>query len=314
MNSEQSFNKGNRAIEWKAALSYPKAASSKCPLLEAVTIIGRAKFGTEWSGNELHATYWLEQPKEVERLRMARGVSKAPPPIRTLRDQMREAEPKRVGFDLGAYEDAAKARQEKVANEQALWERNSGDLRRLRFAVDWLAQQCRDNALQSYYRFESGGNLAPLTAGDWNVDDPLAKFAERGGYEKWFVAQQPPRKLFVYIFFEREEIEQAAAIFANAHPAISAIDLSTVSPYLRFAVQMALGFGWTSVDGASTKDYREAKIREAWATAFPDVPYTKGQAQMLAGVTGFPNIEGIKNGMIATTRRKNRSAPKTAGK
>ncbi|MCZ4342880.1 hypothetical protein O4H52_14755 [Sphingomonadaceae bacterium G21617-S1] len=313
--AKQLLRKGDRVIEWQAALSMPKAASNRCSLLEAVQIVGRAKYGDEWTRKELHCTHWHEQPNEMERRRLAATVSRAPPPIpMTLASGRYRSTPAEQEPSPEERERAARAQAQLIAAQQAEWELNDQCLRRLRFCVDWLAQQCRDDDLKSYYRFESGGDLVPMSAGDWNIDNPLGQFAAKGGYERWFSAQQPARKFFVYIFFDRAAVEQAVTIFANAQPLVSDIDLGKVSPYLRFAVQMALSAGWTSSEGASTKDYREAEIKAAWDTAFPGIPFTNGQGQMLAAVTGFPNVQGIKNGLIAASRRKNGSDPNKGGK
>jgi len=205
--------------------------------------------------------------------------------------------------------------QEKAARDLADFDDNLDCVTRLRFAIDWIAQLCRDGKLQSFYRLKAGGVLGDMAPHEWNVDDALTQFAAKGGFDRWFLTSAAnQRQWFVYIFVDREGLMSAVSTFAHAPLVIATTDLARLSPYLRFAIQIALQKGWQSAEGASTKEHRKVAIEAAWAAAFPDLPCTGSQVDSLAMLTGFPDRKSIENGLRASAAKKNGRNPKTAGK
>ena len=129
---------------------------------------------------------------------------------------------------------------------------------------------------------------------EWNVDTPLSTFVAAGGFIRWYTELNPPHQSPVFIFFERDAIARATATFEHAPSIIAETDLARLSPYLQFAVKMALAKGYNS--NAPTKDARKADFDEQWQAALADVPVTPPQLEMLASVTGWPDPIAIRRG------------------
>jgi len=305
--ADQLTKQGERVIDWNAVLSTPKAASTKCSFLQAVATVGFAKFGTAWSGEELHATYWPDQPIELERRRSEDAHRRRSSPVAPV-SLIRYPQPAPKPLADIDPEKLATLRAQSIARQQEAWERNQEALQRLRFSVDWLAQQCRDGVLKSFWRLEAGGDLGEMSAGDWNIDHPLSEFARKGGYDRWFVSAQS-RKRFVYIFFDRDELERAVAVFAHSASAIPPAQLGRLSPYLQFAVKLALRKEYFSADTDDTAPTREAEVKQAWAEGLPGIPMSNSAVTMIASIMGFPDVRAIERSLEGAANRKNGGIP-----
>jgi len=285
--------------------AWPKADSSKCCIFEAVDLIGRAKYGQEWTGAELQALHWHEQPKvadEVHRAhRAAASVRRPPRPVPVRLSEYMEKVSAQDEHDARIHarnrELKRAAHEAAVKKEQALWEENQRAVDRLSNATEWLAAQCRDGRITAYYRFARGGELSRMTPGDWNVEFPMAQFLAKGGYEKWFHNSIPAMKFLVYVFLDKSELQQAVSIFSHAPLRITDHDISKLSPYLQYAVKLALGLGRNSQIVQEKKEVRKAVIEAEWDSAFPDLPRSNQQVEMLATMVGFPDPDSIKRGM-----------------
>lgn len=299
--------------------AWPKADSGKCCIFEALNITGLAMFGQDWTGTELLALHWHEQPKAAEARRksaltMLKVLTKAPiPPSslssgRSVYNKNALMGPEKEYHFAHIWTRAAHfghiAHEAKVANEQELWEGNQKALSRLTDATEWLSQQCRDSKLKGFFRFQSGGLLAEMAAPDWNVEYPLSRFVKNGGYDRWFVASSPPRQWPVYVFFDRNQLVKAISNFGHVPAMIARDDLAKLSPYLQFAVKLAQAKNYLSASDCDTKPVREAEVRAAWNEAFPNVPQTPKQVEMLASLIGWPDPDAIKRGSLGGAKRK----------
>lgn len=288
--------------------TWPKADSERCSIFEAINIVGSASNGPHWTGDELLALMWPSSPSEAQAqhddaLKTVRRVTKAPAPIPSLRSYGGISRPHSALADCQDLNDhvsawhrnnAAIGYHKAVDEEQSLWETHRSSLCRLTAAVEWLAQQCRDNILSSYFRWKIGGKLEGMTPADWNIENPLQQFASTGGYNRWFSTLTPPSQYPVYIFFDRAAVNQASAVFAYRPKQIPLVDLAALSPYLRFAVQLAIQHDWSSA--GTTFDVRCADVRAGWANGMGAVPMSNNMVESIARVAGFPNPTAILEG------------------
>lgn len=176
------------------------------------------------------------------------------------------------------------------------WEANRSATLRLQRTVEWMAQCCRDGALASYARLRIGGGLWPVSDWEWNVDAPLDQFVRDGGPKRHFPKFQHTGPYEAYLFFRRADLEALFDRLALAPLRVSDTDLSNLSPYLQFAVRLALKKQYFTKDQCETSAVREAEIRAMWKDAMGDVPMTKNVVQMIARVIGFPDPLAIQRG------------------
>lgn len=297
--------------------AWPKADASRCCIFEAVELIGSAMFGSEWTGSELLAFNWPEEPQKIEEAWQAfrvlpRRITRATAPIRTLDNRssptalrgsavIQPTEPKRH-VDQYRARLAAIERSQAVSAEQDKWEENRKQLERLAATMRWLAEQCRNSKIASFVRFDLGGILFEMHHWEWNVDDPVSHFLVRGGFDRFF-KENPERLFAVYIFLDRQSLDTALSAFKNADARVPVVNLSQVSPYLQFALQLALKHGYKSPKGTDKVAVREQLVRDDWKEALPDVPMTAAQVEMIARIIGFPDREAIRHGTRSTEKK-----------
>lgn len=299
--------------------TWPKADSERCCIFEAINIVGSASYGSAWIGDELCAWIWPIAPKEAQARSDDRRATKAPPFVtqmhtagagRLIRPSTEEVEAADHHVEAWFRNKAALRRKLALEDEQTRWEMNRASLDRLTGAIEWLAQQCRDNRVTSYYRWRIGGQLVQMAPADWNIEFPLEKFAASGGYKRWFANAKPPAEYPVYIFFDRAAVEQAASMFSQRPKKVPIADLTALSPYLRFAIELAKSRDWAGVD--ATFDARCADVRAEWTSGMGDVPMSTLMVESIARVGAFPNPKAIRHGQMRGKPNKTGSSPKTS--
>lgn len=291
------------------ATTWPKADSERCCIFEAINIAGSARYGSDWTGDELLALIWPIAPKDAQarydEFRQTRRETMAAAPISPIylagavrRSNSSAEEDKDADRHVQAWElnKAVLRYRLEVDDEQTRWEMNRASLDRLTATIEWLAQQCRDNRVTSYYRWQIGGQLEHMAPADWNIEFPLQQFAATGGYQRWFVNAKPPAQYPVYIFFDRAAVEQAASMFSHRPKKVPIADLTALSPYLRFAIELAKARDWAGVD--ATFDARCADVRAAWTSGMGDVPMSTSMVESIARVGAFPNPKAIRHGQM----------------
>ena len=279
--------------------SWPKADSGKASIFEAIYIAGSAKFGTDWTGNELQALDWPVQPQEAHDRSLLPAMLNSGGGAPGSRPSRSIARP-----DNGLLEQLARTPNAHVRDywaertkplicaEQAAWVENKQARNRLSTTVEWLAQRCRDGQLVAYARLVGGGTLFPMDPSEWNVENALQRFVCEGSFKRYF--REGAQTWSVYAFFDRAAIEAATATLANVPAFLSDLDLQRVSPYLRMAVKLALAKGYTSPESPDTQAVREAEVRAAWQEAMPGVPQSEKAIEAIAKVIGFPNPTAIR--------------------
>ena len=173
----------NRLIQFSCANkaeAWPKASSDFASIFETITLIGPALFGAEWTGAELDAVNWPVSPRESHKLALLSSGGGAPGGAR--RGWSNPS--KSIEFTLPrewTHQQNCHVTAWYIEKRQSKWEQNMGAERRLREAVNWLAQRCRDGEIVSHARFRSGGSLWPMASWEWNLDCPSSEHLAQSG-------------------------------------------------------------------------------------------------------------------------------------
>jgi hypothetical protein len=189
-----------------------------------------------------------------------------------------------------------------LEKRQIRWKLNLEASARLVASVEWLAQGCRDEELTAFARPRTVGDLWPMFAWEWNIENPLQNIVSDGGGKRYF--PEFKQTWDVYVFFDRDAVTHAISVFEHAPVGVIEADLAQLSPYLRMAVKLALRHGYTSPEAAETAPVREAHIRAAWSDALPDIPESKTMVEAIAKITGFPNPNAIQQGQRGAEKKK----------
>lgn len=283
--------------------TWPKAESSKIFIFETICIVGQAKFGSDWTDAGLQALDWPVSPRQAhERSLLPASVNSgggapggrpmpsiARRPSATNLGSLSELILKDANSHVYAYWTEGR-----VSAEQATWAENQKARERLFDAFEWLAQRCRDGEIIAHARLARGGSLFPMKSSEWNVENALQHFVSEGSFKRYF--PEFNQSCTAYAFFDRAEIENAVAVFANAPATVSNLDLQSLSPYLRLAVKIALTKGYTSPECTDTQAVKEAEVRAAWQGAMPEIPQSQNAIEAIVKVMGFPNSKAILQG------------------
>lgn len=285
-------------------------------MFTAVQVVGEALFGEAWTGKELHSLYWYEQPAIAEKNRkdaQDRAIAhRISPSLAALSGGTVIGKIPTAQFNDLEEKGPRRSHQELVDDEQKLWELNLHALGRLNRAAEWLVAKCRDGLISGFYRWAVGGRLEPMEPHDWNGESVLHLFISDAGNKRFFPNVSPPASYPVYTFVGRESLLAAIATLQHCTAVVSEYDLSRLSPYLRFAVKFALKMGYLAEDRCETEDIRKADISSEWESAFPGVPMTQTQIQMLSSVMAWPNPKAISQGLQGAKAKKG-LYPKKAG-
>ena len=246
-----SIMEGWVALGRRGPNNWPKVDSSNVFVLEAVHIVGRAKFGDDWNGSELNVLKWPLPPlRAYQDIDMAAHLEAAKlekyrplPPVnldgRSGRKSESEAEfAERRARTIEAIRQQQVQIPKHVLDEQRDWETNNDALIRLRSVADWLGQRGRDGEINGHYRMSGGQEPIVMRATDWNCPDEFTGWLECGGRTMYF---STANKTFDCDFFlERTSLQNAIATLAHAPLMVDRADLSRLAPDLQLAVRIAL--------------------------------------------------------------------------
>lgn len=271
--------------------TWPKSQSRFAFIFEAINIAGEALQSETWSGKELSVVVWPVSP-------LARREDEKRPRPLTVQEYNRRHKPQPRRYHEHVLDF-------KAVQLEPIWEENKQATKRLLDCVEWLAQQCRDGELMPFARPSSGGDIMPVEASEWNIDNPLEQFVEKGGSRRRFVVNGYATPLMdSFAFFDRENLRAVLARQPDAPLIVGQADLSRLSPYLRLAVHVALERRYFAGDPIDAAPAREAEVKAAWQRYLPDVPMTPAGVKQLAKLIGFPHSEAIRQGQRGGQRRK----------
>lgn len=295
--------------------TWPVAASSTMFVWEAIDQIGKAKFGSEWTGRELQAQYWALSPARALHLARAQRLtdismkilfpSGKVASVASYRKLSEMNKNKAVQHDAHVLHwrtrTAADLETEAAEAEDRLWRENANSLLRLNEVVSWFGQRCRDGEIKCFTRLVAGGSLTPMPAADWNAEPTLTARIAYGGWSRAAgvgktdvsariaAIHSKPEPELLYIFVDRPSLTAAIAPFDHANMTVSERDISFLPEPLKIAIAIATAHPGIGKEGAKA---RELKARAEWNRRFPGAESEK-YIDAISTVLGLPDLEKI---------------------
>lgn len=279
--------------------------------LEALTLVGRAMFGSDWDGAEFNALVWSIDPVELFK--------------RELRQQRRNVEDRkyfskiRSSHDNSRYESAAEFEERKLGDLQRLaesemelparviavqnlWAKNRDALNRLTKAANWLGDKCRSECIKTGYGAVE--NL-PVISGQshyWNCVSDIQHWVQNGSLKIFMERTGTMHRCKAYV--SRSDLKREMKTLAHSESVVPTTVLGRLPPYLKFAVDLAFSKGWLIDGKQDTGPVREAEVRGNWKSALPDIPMSEKSWVAIAHVLGIPDVKAIKRSIDAAAERK----------
>lgn len=290
---------------------WPKCSSSLVFLWEALLIAGRAKFGADWTGQELNVLDWPVSPNSDSERQVEQEKKLAAQTRPALKLGSRSPP---VPGSILLHEDFsshvwAQRLYVYTRTQQIAWEANRSALARLRETSQWLHDQFRNSLIPTFAR-EVGTPSEPvaLPPNEWYCENTFASRFATGQYKRWL--HQPSRLTAVYIFVDHAALEAAISTLPNANAVFTTADLLNCSPYLRFAVAFSLKHcreihGWP-------RESLWRQIRDDWNASNPADPMFDTMAKRMSHVVSQHDPEAIAAGKKALLAKKTGVTPKTA--
>lgn len=277
--------------------------------LEALTLAGRAMFGSDWDGAEFSALVWSIDPVELFKLE--------------LRQQRRNVEDRkyfskiRSSYDNSRYESAAEFEERKLGDLQRLaeselelppkvivvqnlWAKNRAALNRLTKAAKWLGDKCRSEGIKTGYGAVENLPVISGQSHSWNCISDLQHWVKDGSIEIFMVSGGEMYRCKAYV--SRSDLEREMRMLAHSASIVSETDLGRLPPYLKFAVDMALAQDWLIDGRQDTAPVREAIITEKWPDAFPNIELSKATKEAIAKLLGIPDAAAINRSVKASAK------------
>jgi len=261
--------------------TWPRADGSKVFLVEALALAGKAMFGDQWEEWDIYAVDWPKSPLQVaeEQAAVARLRPPAPPPSIASAASNSQMPPANT-----------RETEQKLLDEMhRAWEGNQPRSKRLKEAAEWLAQNVRDGVIDSFARDCVGGETTKLAPSEWNYEPALQALFQTGG-------RPTSTKIARYFFLDRRGLDLALRTLKHVSALVSDSDMSSLSPYLQFAVNWAIANGFVSRDKQWTRDATAKGLEQDWDRDHPNDPMGKTMADRMAFVVRFHSAEAKSNG------------------
>lgn len=282
----------------------PKCSPAHLFIHDALQVAGKAIFGEKWTGEELSVVEWPESPDAVlQRERRQASLSKLSPRPRPAARGVRMVrpalEPEKAPHSAHVIEwRLAQSRQLAMA----AWNANQDALQRVRQAADWLHLKFREGKIATATRLTGApGEPRKMPPSEWYCEHTFEKRILPGRYDRWMQGSDRARP--VYVFVDRAQLEKEASTLPHADAIVSDADLSSCSPYLRFAVGFSLRHGQDTIGGWS-RPAVIAQLKQDWDAANPGDPMSATMAERMSYVVTVHNPDAISIGATARIGRK----------
>lgn len=299
----------------------PKCSSALTFVWDAMELVGRAKFGGDWTGAEFDALNWPISPdaareqqaeqakREAARpkFRPAAKVGLQPPAVAAPVLGVASSALANLQEDYSSHVWAWRADRYR-AKQQSDWEANQAYLSRLRVCADWLHERFRDGEIATYSRWVAIPD-EPLTMppSEWYCEQAFLGRFVPGRYDRFTPGQRA--KHAVYIFANLAQLERAVATLPQAEAIATAADLSACAPYLRFVVAFAIKHASELSDWGKDSLWRQ--IRDEWNLANPGDDMPERTAKGAATIMTVHDPEAIAQGKLGAEAKKRAATSKS---
>lgn len=263
---------------WDHPSRWPRGGERYVFLGNALTEVGEARFGPEWSGEELGAFEFVPDFPSFDQYLQLLGTSHG------------------VMDETEAHQFKWTDRRDKWVGRKA---ELSAALTRLLWCVHWIGDHARDEKLVTALRRVDtrGGNGRFFLEPDlslWNVE-PLPDRRFYQGSFKWQTPRLEHDPPLVYSFFTRASFEACIEKLSRVCPSSPRADLNAFSPVLQFAISFARARKIISPEHHYNEEAMRADINVEWQSQFGSKPTTTQQNAIYTAVR-FPNETAIKRG------------------
>lgn len=283
----------------------PKCSSSYLFIWDAMELVGRAKFGDDWTGSELDVLNWPVSPivERDQRQESFRKLFAQPQPMPALK--VRKSSPPILMPSVLSenYSGHATTRlaDQKLRERETVWAANVAALCRLRGSSNWLLEQFRNGQIRAFSRsVGKPGEPVAMPPDEWFVEDTFKTRFVAGRYDRWLPRMTRPTP--AYIFVDRAGIERAISTLANASAVVTTTDLSACSSYLRFAVAFSLKYRDNL--GEWSRPAIEAQLRQDWNMANPTDQMSPTMAERMSYVVKAPDPGAMAIGATGAAAKK----------
>lgn len=308
---------------WTSRAEWPRVGRDYVFAGEAVHQVGKAMFGDNWSSDDVLAkrpyanpetlpfNHWRKladqlvprAPQHVP-VSLANYPSASSPRDPLLRSKTREESRKDEMGRLDRVSEKVKSlRQEAVE----AWQHNEASHRRLISVLEHITDAGRDGQLETRLILVGGTELLVPEVSIWNQQPPLTGILGTCKFPLYFASSS--RTFDCYVFISRASVDKLTATLAHTPVAVASSDIAKLSPYLQFAVKLALDLGYTSEGNADSNLVREAEVRARWEKGMPGVPISESQVAKVAFMLGWPKPESIARGGRSLHKRKTGETP-----
>lgn len=286
---------------WEDDGAWPKPPREYVFLGAAFREVGEALFSGQWAGTEA-----LTQPDPWEKVKAIEAkkrrienillAQKVPKPISSVSRHGGSALPQSLrGSGGSAPGPITPEAEQSLRKEAKVAEAVVAEvLARRHSAAEWIGDRGRNGDILTFLRPVSGGMFRPASPDLWNVEPIWARFAN---CQVQWGAGEPD-----YIFVTRDSLDRATSTLPGGlHPNVGP-DLSRLSPYLQFAVGLALKFQQFQREGQLTEEAARATAIEEWAKGHPGEILGQTAATAIARVIRHHSPEAIARGRVRTTK------------
>lgn len=164
-----------------------------------------------------------------------------------------------------------------------------------------IADAAASGGLLVYLR--SNGHMVVTKKEWWNTDRLGPRFAwcQINPHDPFGIGVGGDK--FCHLFVEAHSLENFIRMQTHGDFVITNSDLSSLSPYLRFAIAFALKHDIVAGKNGGTRDWLAAQIEQDWNAA-NDAPLTGKTIDALCQAMRFPNAEASEQGLKAVRARK----------
>lgn len=263
---------------WDHPSRWPRGGERYVFLANALMEVGEARFGPEWSGEEIGAFEFVPDFPSFDQYLQLLGTSHG------------------LMGDTEAHQFNWTDRQDKWVGRKA---ELSAALTRLLWCIHWIGDHARDEKLVTALRRVDtrGGHGRFFVEPDvslWNVE-PLPDSRFYKGSFKWQTPRLEHDPPPVYPFFTRDSFKACidklgATCLSSPHA-----DLGAFSPVLQFAVSFALAKNIISLEHHDKEEAMRADISAEWQARFGSKP-SMTQVNAIYTAVRFPNETAINRG------------------
>lgn len=308
--AEPSLDARHISLEYLARL-WPLTQPQFVFVLDAVEIIGKAKFGEDWDGGELDSVRWYPDPKTAYKnywsnsLRSAAGMKMAPT-VASLSDMARKSRPETTeGFNDRKTALVVDGRQQLetvpdyVEAKQQRWLSNNEASDRLFSAIQWLGDKCRAGFIEGVFQYKGWPKMYEMDAYLWNGPSDVERWAKNGGYPVWVNKVKYDTLLFV----RRDQLQCEIAALEYGPLLVETADLSRLAPDLQLAVRLALENQIFDENNGGLKSGQVIeKVIRAAATSGRTI--ADGRIEEIARLIRFPDAKRSSAGQKSARNKK----------